>query len=226
VFHTRRAGKVGGREERVTGRKPHALRVKIALRKMRAADPVVICLEGCVFIGFKHGDDLWLNGKLKQVVTVPCVGSNRLAIAFQQLHFGMDGEHLLDERTPEMQQSHGEGPLIVRPQRQASLVQELAKVGTQRDHGRGFPATRRTCFQQHAVGYLAGTAKALRIGEPVVPAESADGPGFVRNKLESRVRADRVTEFLELAVDGVLAARRLKSGRIEKYIDVFRKPLD
>jgi hypothetical protein len=51
---------------------------------------------------------------LKQVVVMPCVASERLSVALEQLDLAVDGEHLFDEGSPEVEQAHRKGFLVLR----------------------------------------------------------------------------------------------------------------
>ena len=75
-------------------------------------------------------------------------------------------------------------------------------------------------------GHLSRTAETLGIGEPVRAAEAADGVAFVPEERQRRMRIQRVPERLELPVDGPLTERSLERQRIEKDVDVLRKPTD
>ena len=66
----------------------------------------------------------------------------------------------------------------------------------------------------------------MRVGETVVPSESANGFALVLDKRERRVRADCVAESLKFAVDAILSQNWLERARIEEDIDVFGETLD
>ena len=87
--------------------------MEIAPGKMRTADLVVIRLDDRVLGGLQHGDHFWLRRQLKQVVVVPGVGSERLSVALEQLHLAVDGEHLFDEGSPEVEQAHRKRSLVL-----------------------------------------------------------------------------------------------------------------
>lgn len=70
-------------EKRIAVRKAHIGGIKIASRKMCAADLIVVRLDAGVLCGLQHGDDLRLCGELKKVVVMSCVGSERLAVALE-----------------------------------------------------------------------------------------------------------------------------------------------
>jgi hypothetical protein len=112
------------------------------------------------------------------------------------------------------------------PSETPPFPQELTEVRRQFDDRRGFATAGRACFEHHAVRDLAGAAEALRVSEPIVAAEAADGPAFLGKEGQGRMGAHDVAQPPQLAVDGVLAERGAEGVRIEKDIDVFRKALD
>lgn len=92
VFGADLRRQIGSWEERVAVGKAHAGRAKIAPCKMGAADPVVIGFDAGIFGRTQHGGHFRLSRQLEQVVIVPGVSSNGLAVALEQFHFGVDGE--------------------------------------------------------------------------------------------------------------------------------------
>jgi len=76
------------------------------------------------------------------------------------------------------------------------------------------------------VGDFVGAAEASGVGEAVVAAESPDGLALLLDEGERRVSIDSIAEPFEFPVDAVLSEGGLEGARIEKDVDVFRKPLD
>lgn len=181
VFCADHGGQVRRRKQRVAPGKTHLVGMEIAPGKMGSADFVVIRFDGRVFVRLKHRDHFLLCSELKHVVVVPCVAPKRLAVALEQLHLAVDGEHLLDERPPEVEQPHRKRSFVFCAQGQACLLQKLTQVGAQIDNGGRFATACRAGFNQHAVRDFAGAAEALRIEEAVISAESADRLTLVGN---------------------------------------------
>ena len=138
----------------------------------------------------------------------------------------MDGEHLLHECSPEVQQPHCEWPLIFRAHRQAPVLQKLPQVRAEFDGNGRFAAAGGSGFNQPAIGDFAGAAEKLLVREPVASPEPADGLTFVLEKCKRRMSADGIPESLEFPINAPLAQGRLEGGRIKEDVDVFRKALD
>src|SRR5260370_27505210 len=163
---------------------------------MFAANRVVILLYGCVFTGLQHGDDFRLRRQLKQVGVVPRIGSKRCLVALENFHLAVDGEHLFDEGSPEMQQAQGKRSLVVRAERLMCFLEELSEIGAQLDNSGGLAAAGGAGFEEYAVGDFAGAAEALRVGEAVVAPESGDGLGLRCNEVEPGVGGGGIAEAL------------------------------
>jgi hypothetical protein len=82
--------------------------MEVAFGKMRAADLVVIRLDGVVLGGLQHGEDFRLCCQLEEVIIMPGVSSEPLSVAFEQLYLTVDSKHLFDEGSPEVEQPHWE----------------------------------------------------------------------------------------------------------------------
>jgi len=69
-FAAENCPKLGRWEHSIAFRKAHAWRRHVALRKMMRADPVVVGLDGRVFIGPEHSQDFRALSQAEQVVVI------------------------------------------------------------------------------------------------------------------------------------------------------------
>jgi len=155
--------------------KTHSIGMEVAFWKMLAADAVVVRLDGGVFGRLEHSHDFRLSSQLKQIVVVPGVASKRLPVAFEQFDFAVNGKHLLHERSPEVQERHGEGGLILGAHGLSSERKKLADVGAEFEIDGRLASAGRAGFEPDPVGHFAGSAEALNVGKNVAAPEPADG---------------------------------------------------
>ncbi len=161
-----------------------------------------------------------------QIVVVPGICPERLAVALEQFDFAVNRKHFLDEGSPEMQQAHRERSFVAGAQGKARLAQELAQVGAQ-FNGRGRLASAGGAgFEQHAVGNFSRAAEELPVRKAVVTPEAADGLAFAFHKGQRRVLADGITQVHEFPVDGVFTQGWLGGLGIKENVDVLGESLD
>jgi orotidine-5'-phosphate decarboxylase len=72
---------------------------------MGPADLVVILVYGRVLGGFQHSDDFRLSRELEEIVVVPGIRSEGRVVALEELDLAVDGKHLLDKGSPEVEES-------------------------------------------------------------------------------------------------------------------------
>jgi hypothetical protein len=71
-----------------------------------------------------------------------------------------------------------------------------------------------TDFAENPVDHSSQLMESLEILEPIAASKAPNRAAFLWEKRKSRMSADYVAEFLELAVDGVLAQRWVKSAGV------------
>jgi hypothetical protein len=74
-------------KQRFTRGKAQPFRIEVTFRKVLAADAVEIFFDRLVFLGVQHGQHFLLLCELEQIVVVPGVGAERLAVTLQQLYY-------------------------------------------------------------------------------------------------------------------------------------------
>jgi hypothetical protein len=70
---------------------------------VRAADSVVIGLDGGILVRPQHSHHVGLNRQLKQIVIMASVAAYGLAVSLEQLYPAVDSKHFLNKRPPEVQ---------------------------------------------------------------------------------------------------------------------------
>jgi len=110
-------GQFGRREKGITPGEAHARGTKVAPLKMLATDSVVVSFYGGILGGFQHRDHLVARGQAIEIIIMAGIAAKRAPVTFEQFDFAVNGKHLLDEGSPEMQEPHGKRTLVVGAER-------------------------------------------------------------------------------------------------------------
>src|SRR6185437_9362165 len=154
------------------------------------------------------------------------VTADFLALAFERLDLGVDGEHLFHKSTPKVKQPHLERPFVLGSKADPAFLEEQSHVRLETHAVSRLPAAGSAGLNKHTVANLANACEPLDILETVVATEAANGLAFLLDKLQPRMLLDGLPKLLQLVVNRFLAQRRRKCSWIEENVDVFRKPLD